>query len=367
MTNYNRKRLIVAAGTLLLWHIVNAQGILSLHTNMFLPGDSLTKEVVDYQQIVCDQENSTWDFSGLATKGIYYVKYDSSEDGVWGSDRQRTYKYKADGDSLLIVGYESPQHIFSYQKPLLVLPFSLQAGQNVITSYQGEGSYCGTHVEYTCGTSKIEAEPIGTLILSERDTLRDVQCIYSVNTETISLSKDASQLDSCSLKQVITEHYRWYARGYRYPLLEMVTSSTYDNLDHVATQQYGFRCPPGIQDELNDSINSKIRENLNLQGAGDGHHDNMEGGQASVGDSIFTYDADVSGNYVSVTYSLTQPATVHAMIIDVMGTVYQDIHQNHSAGSGYNMSFDLNGLRHGQYVIYINVNGSIYNIKIPVK
>ena len=93
----------------------------------------------------------------------------------------------------------------------------------------------------------------------------------------------------------------------------------------------------------------------------------MEGGQASVGDSIFTYDADVSGNYVSVTYSLTQPATVHAMIIDVMGTVYQDIHQNHSAGSGYNMSFDLNGLRHGQYVIYINVNGSIYNIKIPVK
>ena len=66
-------------------------------------------------------------------------------------------------------------------------------------------------------------------------------------------------------------------------------------------------------------------------------------------------------------YSIEKTATIRAMIVDVMGNVYHDTQQTNQAGTNYSMNIDCTGLRRGQYIIYINVNGTVYNNKIPIK
>lgn len=369
MVYFRTLRLLIAMGLVLSPITSAAQNILSQATNMPQSGDSIAKELVEYVHVISDKEDAVWDFSDLETQGTYYVKYDTIGDYLTAYDQRESLKYHLRNDSLFLTGYESPMVRMDYHRPQLSMPFNLQLGQSVVSNYQGEGTYCGTHSERTVGLQRITADSEGTLILSEKDTLRNTFCLYSVATESIRLNRDSCRNDSDNLKQVITERCQWYARGYRYPVFETVTSSTYDNLNHVATKQYAYRCPPHLQIELNDSVNERIRladrqSSVNRNNAGENGtagHDNQDG------DNGFSYQVDVKSNNVTITYSLEQAAEIHVLVVDVMGTVYRDEQQYNSAGSGYSMSIDCSGLRHGQYILYINVNGFIYHTKIPVK
>lgn len=344
----------------------NAQNTLSLEANLMLPGDSITKERVEFVPAGDDGNQAVWDYSNLEAEGIYSIRFDTiSRSQLIGYDMQKTYNYRITNDSLLMTGYESPLLSVEYQKPLLIQAFPLRYGQTYNTDYQGEGRYCGTHFERNFGSVRITADAIGTLILSEKDTLPNTLRVYTINTEAIRLNRDSCRNDSDNLKQVITENYQWYAPGYRYPVFETVTSSTYDNMNHVATQQYAYRCPPEIQEEMNDSINERIRREQRYEA--DSHYIH-HGKQAPQGKDVgFIYDVEVNGNKIFINYSIEETATIHAMIVDVMGNIYHNVRQTNPAGDNYQINIDCTNLRQGQYIVYINVNGTVYNKKIPVK
>ena len=363
-----RKKLRVWA-LMLIFHSIaptNAQNTLSQAANLMQPGDSVTKERVEYVYAGEGGEHAVWDFSNLDSEDTYYIKYDTiSESQLTGYDMQKTYNYRLTSDSLLMTGYESPLLSIDYQQPLLIQYFPLKFGQTYSADYQGNGRYCSTHFERNYGSVRITADAIGTLILSEKDTLPNTLRIYTINTEAIRLNRDSCRNDSDNLKLVITEHYQWYALGYRYPVFETITSSTYDNMDHVATSQYAYRCPPEIQIEMNDSTNERIRCEQQREADNQNMHN---GSQTSQGRDVgFTYDVDVNGNQIAINYSIEKTATIRAMIVDVMGNVYHDIQQTNQAGTNYSLDIDCTGLRRGQYIIYINVNGTVYNNKIPIK
>lgn len=359
-------KVILLLFVLFCYTVSDAQNRLSVKNNLIHFGDSVTKEKVDYVGLNSVGEQDLWDLSGLRNNGIYYIKYDTIDSELIAYDHQRTYKYSISGDSLLMVGYESQLQRMDYCKPQLVMPYCLSLGESCQTVYWGEGRYSGTHYERVFGSIRTEADAEVTIILSDSDTLPNTLRIYSVITESIRLNRDSCLNDSDNLKQVITEHYQWYARGYRYPVFETITSSTYDNLNHIATQQYAYRCPPCIQIALNDSINEEIRKKDPLSGNssgsdyGDAHNDITD-------DSGFSYTIETHGNTVTINYSLEKEANIHVMVVDVMGTIHRDMQQTNEAGNGYAMQFDCTGLRRGQYIIYINVNGTIYHAKIPVK
>lgn len=368
MVTYQAKsRILIVVFLLSICTLVRAQNTLSQAANMLQPGDSVTKERVEYVHAGDTGKDVVWDFSNLEANDLYYIKYDTiSHLQLVGYDTQKTYKYQTTVDGLLLRGYESPLMRMDFQQPQVILPLPMQFNQTMMTDYQGEGRYSGTHFERTAGTIRITADAEGTVILSEKDTLPNTLRVYSINTAAIRLNKDSCQNDEDNLKQVITEHYQWYARGYRYPVFETVTSSTYYNLDHIATQQYAYRCPPDIQVALNDTVNEAIRlSDLSLPYKGNKSEDG--GGGQKPGRSGFTYTVNTNGNQAIITYNLENPATIHAMMVDVMGTIYRDLHQTNEAGVGHTMSIDCTGLRRGQYIIYMNVNGTIYHTKIPVK
>lgn len=358
----------------------NGQNTLSLAANLMQPGDSVTKECVEYVYSGDDGNHAVWDFSNLEAEDMYCIKYDTiNKSQLIGYDMQKIYNYRFTNDSLLMTGYESPLLSVDYVQPLLIQTFPLQFGQTYSADYQGDGRYCGTHFERTLGSVRITADAIGTLILSEKDTLPNTLRVYTINTEAIRLNRDSCRNDSDNLKLVITEQYQWYARGYRYPVFETITSSTYDNMDHVATQQYAFRCLPIVQEVLTDSVNEQIRINDRLLGniiddfgkknnypvVNNGENSNSK--SLNDVDSSFTYEIQINGNRVTITYDINTKSNVHAMVVDVLGSVYRDVQQTNQAGNGYVMSIDCTGLRRGQYIIYINVNGNVFSKKIPVK
>lgn len=343
----------------------NAQNTLTMSANLMQPGDSITKERVAYVYAGEIGQNVVWDVSNLEKEDTYYIKYDTISQSRWiGYDTQKTYYYHVANNSLQMEGYESPLLSMDYKQPMLSLKFPLQFNQTYISEYLGEGRYCGTHYERIFGFVKITADSQGTLILSEKDTLPNTLRVYTINTSAIRMNRDSCHNDVDNLKQIITEHYQWYVRGYRYPVFETITSSTYDNMNHIATQQLAYRCPPEIQIALNDSTNERIRlEQQPLTDNNESEYDN-EYQHLGSSDAGFTYDVKANGNQITITYELENTAVIRVLMVDVTGTVLRDIQQTNNPGSGYMMSIDSTGIRRGQYIIYINVNGTIYNTKI---
>ena len=353
---------------------VHAQEMLTSACNQLQAGDSLAFIKTDYFYAGAAGEDAYWDYSGWEEKDSYNLKFDTLKNNqLVGYDTQKIWKYRMVEKGLVLSGYEDNLTRVDYGDGQLILPFPLQYGQTYSKAYQGQGLYSGTHHIKTFGTVQITADAQGTLILSETDTLYNTLRVYTVDTEAIRLSKDSCRNDSDNMKQVITERYRWFARGYRYPVLETVSSSTYHNLNHIATQQYSCLCPPAIQAALSDSINEQIRKDDALARAeGSASHQNGEADdsgsnpQGNGNNCGFTYEIHTDGSQVTITYSLDSAAQLHVMVVDVMGMVYRDTQQNSSSGSYQTMNIDCSGLRRGQYIIYMNVNGSIFNHKIAI-
>ena len=346
--------------------VAGAQNILTKEANLIQSGDSLIKECVEYVSAGDAGDNAVWDFCGFEETGSkYQIRFSALDStGLVAYDARQTVKYTLSHDSLFLVEVETPQQNTKYSQLPLILSFPFGLNQTFKTCYNGEGRYCGTHYKRNFGTVKTIADGQGTIILSESDTLPNTLRVYTVTTEAIRLNKDSCRNDSDNLKQVITEHYRWYTRGYRYPVFETITSSTYDNLNHVGTQQYAYRCPPDMQTGLTDDVNEQIRKEdksmINYRNKGESST-NQDGG------TCFHYDIKTNGNQVTVTYDITATSRIHVMIVDIMGRVYRDLQQTNDPGIGYVMDIDCSGLHRGQYIFYINVNGTIYNAKIPIK
>lgn len=345
-----------------------AQNTLTQRCNLMQPGDSVTLHVVDYVDAGTGGENAIWDFCGLDSIGVYYIKFDTiKHTQLAGFDFQNIYKFSQDRNLLLLSAKESALQGTYYLHPQLLQAFPFQYGQVVSKEYKGEGRYCGTHYERTFGNVQITADGQGTLILSEKDTLLNTLRVYTVNTAAIRLNSDSCRNDSDNLKQIITERYQWFTRGYRYPVFETVTSSTYDNTNHVSTQQHAYCCPPSIQAMISDPINEEIRQNDALAGHNQNNKDNEDTQHKKGGDRcVFNYDVTLDGAQIHLVYDVSESAHIHIMVVDIMGIVYRDVEQASEVGSNV-IDIDCAGLRNGQYILYMNVNGSVYNHKVTIK
>lgn len=105
---------------------------------------------------------------------------------------------------------------------------------------------------------------------------------------------------------------------------------------------------------LNDTANKKIT----IQDSINGNSNRQD---------IIRFEVENNSNVVTLKYSLTQKAKVFAMISGVMGEVYRKISRTDNAGKDYTLVLDCNGLRWGDYILYINVNGNVYSRKVSVK
>ena len=338
----------------------SAQQSIEYETNGWRLNDVVNKSVVEYFPAGDSGEDILWDFRELLPRGERYpVAFCCDSDSVCLSiDPTTMYKYEQSGDTLKLIGFETPLKLVTYDTPFPLLAYPFRDGDYLDAQYHGAGDYCKTLLMDNQGTFSVDADATGCIILADGDTVRNVLRVHSTQTTSVCLYAPNDTLvppadEEGNLKQEIEERYQWYARGYRYPLYETVTLTCYDDLTPVSCVQSAYRYLPDEQILLNDSINEEIQRQDSLALAEE--------------IDIFPHAVSLEGSTLHLQYDLLAEAHINALICNSMGMVFDRKSTSAPEGEGYQMSFDCSGLNRGEYVLYINVNGKIYNEKFQIK
>lgn len=306
----------------------------------FTPGDSGT--------------DCLWDFSNLdisPTSHNVVQEIDSLGQMVITDDRQITY-YMTREDSLFETGSETPLKKVVYYEPLCRMKYPMTFEDSISKAFEGYGVYCGDHYFKETGVCNIVVDGLGNIVLSETDTLKNAFRVYKLKLYSIAMDMEPSKIDSARLKQVIEEKYEWYVKGYNKPVFESVTSTSYANLNPIGTTQFAY-C--SLTETLLCNRDKRLHGNAK---------DESDKERQLLFTDIIHYSVNYDGNLVNIDYSLDAKANVTMILANSMGIIYDSKRYTQDKGSEYHVDFHLGGLRPDLYVLYINVNGKVYNEKI---
>lgn len=325
-----------------------------------------------------------WDFRQLEVSDREYpVCYTEEEayDGLTvGTAFNTRHYYQTSTDSLLLRGYENNLTKVEYDQPELLLHLPLTYGERQETLFHGTACYCERLFLRLFGTTSVEVDATGSMLLPSGDTLRHVSRVHiqklkaeqqypqlttgqelKAYVDSLIFTGDSIRLRMHDGRQLMqTDTYRWYAAGYRYPILESVA---YGPQGAEPLQTVTLYCPPEEQRSLYDEQNEQLRQLLaeaDRHAAG-GSNDG-DGGNAPS--SMSRYAVGVNGGTVTINYDLTQPATISALVCNTQGMLFLQQSQTSPAGTGYQLTLNCSALRSGEYVVYMNVNGQVTSRKI---
>jgi len=314
--------------------------------------ESLSKERVEVFDPGDSGLNCIWDFKHVkfANSKVSFT-YETDSLGTFVLfDNKQVRKYKVQNDTLYELRNETPLYKTVYNKPIVLLKYPIVFSDSVVSSFEGYGLYCKEYYYEESGTTRVLVDGKGAILLSETDTLKNVFRMHTLKVYSIGMNLDPNAIDTTSLNQIIEERYEWYAYGYKYPVFELITSTSYFNLIPIGRTQVAYCFLPDKQDLLSTSIN--------------------EQGQYSVeknsGKDIIHYAVELDKKNLSVKYKLDKDARILMLISNVMGVVYRHVSHKQNKGTDYTISLSLDGLPKGVYVLYINVNGKVYSEKVLI-
>jgi hypothetical protein len=224
--------------------ITHAQHRLESQLNMFRAEDVIIKQQVGYKDPGRIGANVLWDFSQLSIENEEYELIYSTRDEqiITGAEHLTRYHYQLAGDSLLLWGFDNQSTRLRNKQAELLLQFPANYGDSITSYYYGHGNY-GNRLELdVMGTISCQVDAYGMMILPNQDTLKQVirtRTLKYIAEDTKPISPEYMQKDTAHY--VITpdsidfrlandtvifvvETFRWYAKGYRYPVFETVRS-----------------------------------------------------------------------------------------------------------------------------------------------
>lgn len=345
---------------------IKAQNIITFENNSPRCDDITEKQQVSYVPSGDAGEGIVWDFSGVRVKNDlsneFYCESDSTI--LFETTSNSINKYHVTNQELNLIGYETPYQSMTHNQPVLQVAYPFSYGQVTEHDYSGVGKYCNTKGLQTIGNVRIEADATGIMYLSDSDTVNNVTRIHSIRSGAIGMCDidDTTTLVRENMKQEIEERYQWYARGYRYPIFETISISYYDNMDLVSCKQTAYRYLPDMQRQLEDEENEELLNDDNNNSDGSNNNNNNYDNS-----DIIHYNISVSGGTAHLTYDLSQDANITILVCNYMGCTFKHMSFKATSGEGLETDIDCSGLSPDIYVLYINVNGKIYNEKINLK
>ena len=84
-------------------------------------------------------------------------------------------------------------------------------------------------------------------------------------------------------------------------------------------------------------------------------------------EEIFHYNIILNNNGININYTIDKDAIVLILLADCRGILYKNSKYSIRGGDAGNISMGTSGLRPGQYILYINVNGRIYSRTINIR
>ena len=338
--------------------ITSVYGQVNLSDMSMESSDSLQKSKIRYFSPGKGGKDRVWDFSRkLGSKESAQVMFIKDSTGVVSIvEPGKIIYHHATPDSLVIFGSESPLEKRVYVRKKLSKRFPLEFGDSISKRFRCEGVYCGNHPFREVGTTTIKTDAVGSIVLAENDTVRNVKRVHTIDTYSVCMDINVAALDTAKLTQIIDERYEWFLPESQYPIIENVTSTTYLNLDPIGTTRYAYCNLP--EDRVAYYITPEDEDATD-------EPDNSFDKETTEPD-IIHYKVETNGSIVNITYDLDAETTISTIVANHMGMTYRQRTWNQQTGQGYSAQIDCSGLRHGTYILYINVNGKVYSEKVTL-
>lgn len=354
---------------------------LSLSYNRIRSGDKLLKYQVEYQDPGPAGTDILWNFSKLKmVNENYTVTYFSPEllgdslyvfgsnacsrsevgdsDLVVATEHRTQYFFRFKGDTLLLLGHENPLVHLDYVEPYVQVVFPMNYGAVTTFPYRARGVYSHTDSISTEGIVTTWADACGRMALPSGDTLAQVLRIRTSQSITDNRRDSLGQIS-----RRVLETYRWYTRGYRYPVFETVRS--YNPADSSVDFRAAFFYPPQDHYYLaDDPANKAIQEEL-WNAANKVNDGTGAGGQSTSMTIPGILSCGIYPNPVvtdlTVAYNVSMKANVSIGLYSIEGFPISMVPAKvHEPGS-YSVSFNCSGLFPRNYVLRVVANDKVAN------
>lgn len=359
---------------------VSAAAQLSFQANAPRGGDNVERRLISLASPGQCSALAVWD---LRDKDVgtrkHVVRHGGQEvngDALCVFDAGSKYGLKLGNDGVLLVSCENRNLRVTFDLPVKALRFPTEYGDSLGGYFHGTGTYCDRWLTRSFGFWKLQADAKGRVILPSGDTLRAVRVhlrkqisnryypLDSVRSTLAAFNVDSIlHCQKTDTAVVVSDEYRWYARGYRYPILEYRSAHMESRPGEKTSVAY--YCPPENQGKLPlDEENARIRESDRKNGdGGNGKHGSVNDTDANGFRYGFTQDR--SGKLVSISYTSDSPVSVKAILSNTMGIVYRT--ETSAKGVSGNMTLGYGDLPHGQYIVHVKAGEKTYTEKFNHK
>lgn len=344
-------------------------------------GDKIVKQQVNYVNPGDSGEGVCWDFSKLTpvneeyiveysapvllNDSIYIVGCDTFPENVIskgelviGLEHYTAYYYRIIEGRLTLLGFENPVTLMHYRKPLSVMNYPFNYESELIDSFQSEGIYSQEFPLAAQGEVLIKADALGEMILPSGDTLKQVMRVKTTQRFQETVPKEQAVM--VNPMEMILETYRWYARGYRYPIFETIHSLKAGKPESQELFKTAFFYPPEEHHYLEEDVeNLTVLDEQKEAGVTipEGTSPTNWSGKGSFWSCHFYPNPVV--NTLNVVYQLDKDGSVTISLYDMSGRLQQSLPAKPKTAGYYHETLDCGRLPVGSYVLKLTFDGEV--------
>ena len=217
---------------------------------------------------------------------------------------------------------------------------------------------------HECGVSRIVVDGYGSLILPDGDTIRNVIRVCNIHDARIELKEIGDTMpinlsDTTLTRRVQTRH-RWWALGYRYPIVETVEDVYFNADEETSSAWQGWITLPSEQeysirgDVANEELRNRSHSIDSTEFVAEENDDNQISDQSSA-QQVTDVAITVGAGVLSIDYQVQGVSVEIEMVVaDIPGRVYAYIPRQ-TACAGFNTAqIDCSSLPSGEYLLYLN-------------
>ncbi len=353
---------------------ISAAAQLSFLANAPRSGDNVVRHTISLASPGQCSDFAIWDLSDKEVGTKRYVlrhgKQEVNCDSLCLYDAESKAVLELRKDGVSVTSSENRDLAIAFDSPVKALLFPMGYQDSLSGYFHGSGVYCDRWRTRSFGSWKLKADARGCIILPSGDTLRVIRVhlrkqmsnkyypLDSIHSTLTAFNVDSIlRCQATDTAVMVSDDYRWYASGYRYPVLEYRSAhmeSRPEEKTHIA-----YLCPPESQEELPlDDENIKIREDNKKSG----ERMNTKYDYGKGADNFkYSFSQDERSKRVHVAYTSVTPVRVKAILTNTVGIVYKtETSQKCSSGD---LTLSYGDVPTGQYIVYIYAGEKIHTEK----
>lgn len=348
--------------------------------NHIRSGDEIIKQQVKYKNPGREGENVIWDFSKLSSiNNDYPLTYNTidseifnigndtllidkaKEELILGIEHSTMYYYKQDSTQLSLLGYENPTTLVYFEHPSTVITYPFNFSKSFKSDFKGEGNYSNRLKFDIEGNNQNKVDAYGMMILPSGDTLK-----HTLRIKTIEQIKNTVfSGDEHTEHDVIVERYKWYTKGYRYPIFETITTKSEKDSTNNEEFSSSFFFPPQDHYYLDyDKDNSAILDSLWNDQNKKEPNENIPTIEDKGLNFTYNFYPNPVSTILNLEYYLDKKSDVNISILSISGKLLKTINKPNLVSGIYTEQIDFQSYPTGNYIISISTGRNVYSDKI---